>query len=352
MKRFKSSIVAVCAVLVAAAYIVPSLPAAAATSSASLSIAPKKNYVIEPGKSVKDTLVIRNLDRTSSLDLTLRVVDFTYSDDSGTPKLMLDPEAPQTTWSLKPFMKVPDTVSIPPSGSKTLDMSVSVPKGHGAGSYYSAIIYSSGSGEGGNVGLSASGVTLVFASIPGKVKQDLKIEKFGPYDQGSGYMWWATEEPLRMGYTLKNSGNVTEAPVGSITLRHLFGKEYTIGNINPSQSLALIGQSRTFAPCIKLDEKNVEFQGSQAATANCVSGGLWPGYYSTSIDVFYGQNGNYTQEISKTGWFWYMPWWFIILLIVVIAALVYYGRKFVNFIRLKLYGPNFRKKKSPPSRRR
>jgi P pilus assembly chaperone PapD len=125
MKRFKSIAVAACAILMAAAYIMPVPQVSAA--SASMSIAPKKNYVIEPGKSVKDKLTIRNLDNNQELNLTLRVVDFTFTDDGGTPKLFLAEDAPQTTWSLKPFMTVPKTVTIPPKGTKTLDMSVSIP---------------------------------------------------------------------------------------------------------------------------------------------------------------------------------------------------------------------------------
>ena len=91
MNRFKSIVVAALAIVVAAAYTMPTLPAFAATttSSASLSITPKKNYSVEPGKSVKDTLVIRNLDPKIPLQINLRVVDFTFSDDGGTPKLML-----------------------------------------------------------------------------------------------------------------------------------------------------------------------------------------------------------------------------------------------------------------------
>src|SRR5690242_4981183 len=146
MKRFKSIVAAGFAVLIAAAYAMPAVPVSA-MSSAALSIVPKKNYVIEAGKSIKDTLMIRNLDNKVPLELTLRVVDFTFTDDGGTPKLMLAKDAPQTTWSLKPFMNVPKNITVAPGSSKTVDMNVSIPAGHGAGSYYSAIVYSSGSGE-------------------------------------------------------------------------------------------------------------------------------------------------------------------------------------------------------------
>src|SRR5690606_28207407 len=134
------------------------------------SITPKKEYVIESGKDVKDELRIRNLDDTKPLELTLRVIDFTYTDDGGTPKLILDENAPQTSWSLRPYMTVENQVTIEPGATKTVPISVAIPKEVGAGSYYSAIIYAAGSEgftEASNVGLSASGVTLVFTTVPG-----------------------------------------------------------------------------------------------------------------------------------------------------------------------------------------
>lgn len=354
MKRLQGIVLAAMAVLVTVGLIMPA-STASAISSAALSIVPKKNYVIEPGKSVQDKLIIRNLDNTQPLELTLRVVDFTFTDDGGTPKLFLDSNAPQTTWSLKPFMTVPKTVSIPPNGSKSVDMSVSIPAKHGAGSYYSAIIYSSGGGstDGGNVGLSASGVTLVFTSIPGKVSEDLKLDKFGAYTpptptQKAHYSYFNLNEPTQMAYTLKNNGNVTEAPAGTITLKNMFGKTYTIDNVNPSGSLALIGQSRTYTACIKLKSQSVDFNGSKTEANQCVSAGLWPGRYTASADLFYGQNGNNTQEVKGTASFWYLPAWFLIVVLVLLLVIAYFVWRIVRKVR-ELTGhsskkPAFRRK--------
>ncbi len=347
MTSFKSTVVAAFAVLLAFATVVPSTPASA--DSAALSIVPKKTYTIEPGKSVDDKLTIRNLDGEEPLNLTLRVVDFTFLDDGGTPKLFLAADAPQTTWSLRPFLEVPEQVSIPPRGSKTLDMKVAIPGYQGAGSYYSAIVYSSGAPEGGNVGLSASGVTLVFTSVPGQVKENLKLEKFGAYDvQTKKYSFITTKEPLNMAFRLKNSGNVTESPTGSITLRDMFGHERLIEDVNPNQSLALIGQTRTFYSCIKLKAEEVDFNGARSESRTCVSGGLWPGYYKATLNLLYGQNGNNTEEIVSTASFWYLPLWFIIAVIVLLLVVTYYVRKAITFVQTKT---GRRTKIKRPSRR-
>jgi len=341
---FVGAVVAIAGTLFA----MPVEPASAA-SSASLSIVPKKNYTVEPGKSVKDTLVIRNLDADKELELQLNVVDFTFTDDGGTPKLLLDEDAPQTTWSLKPFLTVPKSVVIPPSTSKTLDMSVEIPVNQGAGSFYSAIVYSSGSPDGGNVGLSASGVTLAFVNVPGDVREDLQVEKFGAYNQSSRkYLYLTPNEPLAVAYTLKNAGNVVEAPVGSITISDLFGNKRNISNINPNESLALIGQTRTFTSCIELEKEKVNFNGEETESSACGVPGLWPGFYSLKLDAFYGQNGNRTQEIAAKSWFIYMPVWFIILLVVVAVAIWYYTRKLIR----KFKGASRTRQAKKSSRRR
>lgn len=342
MKRFKSIIASALAVVVAIGSI--ALPApqlfAQQTGSASLSIAPKKTYLAEPGKSYDDKLTIRNLDRNNDLQLNIRVVDFTFTNDSGTPKLFLDPDAERTTWSARPFLKVPTTVTIPKNGSKSLDMKVSVPKNQGAGSFYSAIIYSTGAPDGsGNVGLAASGVTLAFVNVPGKVNEELKLEKFGPYDRTKkSYTSFMFDEPQVMAYTLKNNGNVVEAPVGSITLRDMFGRETVINNLNPSGSLALIGQSRIFHSCIKTKGQEVDFNGAKTEQNVCTSPGLWPGIYTAKLDLFYGQNGNPTKEVHGSMLFFYFPWWFIVVMLVIIAVAAFFIRKLVRWINYKLNG--------------
>ena len=339
MKHFKSLVLAAFAAVLTVTSLSPALPAYA--DSSALSITPKKNYLIEPGKSVDDTLTIRNMDSLSELNLSLRVVDFSYTDETGTPKLYLDQNAPQTTWSLKDNISLPKEVTIPAGESKTLDMKVAIPAGQGAGSYYSAIVYSSSSGSGGNVGLSASGVTLVFVNVPGKVSEDLTIQKLGAYEKASTagvakYVFMSTGEPQNLAYTLVNKGNVAESPVGSLTLKDMWGHNYKIASVNPAGSLALRGQTRTFTTCIKTKGQSVDFNGKKTETTDCTSPGLWPGLYTVTADLFYGQNGNNTNEITKTAYFWYLPWWFIIVSIVVIALAAYFIWKFVRFVRRKL----------------
>lgn len=334
MKRFKSTLLAALAVLLVSVYFQAPSVSAQSTSSSALSIAPKKTYVIESGESVKDKLTVRNLDKFQDLNLYLRVIDFTYTDDSGTPKLLLDTEREPTTWSLKPYLNVPETITVKAGGSASVDISIAIPKKVGAGSYYSAIIYSTSAPDGGNVGLAASGVTLAFANVPGSVNENLLLKKFGAYDATANkYVNFTTNEPKVIAYTLENKGNVTESPVGTIKLNGWFGKEYTIEDVNPRQSLALIGQTRTFQACIKLASEKADFKGSDSEKNTCVTPGLWPGYYSTKLELFYGQNGNLTKDIVKSGYFWYLPLWFLVVVVLLALVLAFYTWRTVVFFR-------------------
>ncbi len=347
MKRLKSIVLAVSVAVVSVGWLLTGgVPSAQAQGSAALGIVPKKNYTIEPGKTVNDTLLIRNLDSKLELNLSLRVIDFTYTDDGGTPKLMLAEDAPQTVWSLKSFLKLPKSLTIEPGGSKTIDMSIAIPKNQGGGSLYSAIVYSSGSSEGGNVGLNASGVTLVFADIPGPANERLELKDLGAYDSTTKkYVHFMGTQPKRIAYTLENKGSVTAAPVGSITLTSLFGQETKIANINPNQSLALIGQERTFEACIKLMKEDVNFNGSRSEAAACAEPQLWPGYYKVTLDGFYGRNGNETKELAGTSYFWYLPWWFIAIVVVVLLIVGYHIWRFVRFVRRKGNVPSGRRRR-------
>ncbi len=354
MNRFKgAALVLVTAVVAVSMLSVPNQ--ASAQGSAALTIAPRKDYTIEPGKAIDDTLLVRNQDRERTLNLYLRKIDFTSNDDSGAPKLLLDEEAPETEESLRSFMTIPESVTIEPGGSASIDMNIAIPEGHGGGSYYSAIVYSTSSSEGGNVGLSASGVTLVFVEVPGEVRQNLDLRNLGAYKDsvtstGGKYsrsFLLSDDAPKRIAYTLKNEGNVTGRPYGTITLKPLIGKEIIINDINPNDALALRGQERTFIACIKLKSEEADFNGSRTEATTCAESGLWPGFYKVDFTGYYGRNGTPTKDLVGSNWFIYAPWWFIIIVVALLAYISYRIWKIVRYIRKKQSGAQLRKRPTP-----
>lgn len=348
MDRLKSIVLAVFAAVMAASLALPAVQVSA-EGSAALGWPPRKDYTVQPGKTVDDTLVLSNRDRTQALHLNLRIIDFTYTDESGAPKLLLDEDQPQTAWSLRPFLELPQTVTIEPGATKTVDISVTMPDDYKAGSYYSAIVYQSTASEGGNVGLSASGVTLVFANLPGEVDEQLVLEKLGTYNsQAKKYTYINSNSPKSIAYTVRNDGNVVGNPTGTMTLKNWFGHEVLINDINPNGSLALIGQeARVFEACIKTAQEEAEFDGDRQVATTCADSGLWPGYYSIELDGFYSfMGGNVTKDLDGKAGFWYLPWWFVMIVLAVLAFVGYHIWKIVRFFKRRKSNSNQFKKRS------
>jgi hypothetical protein len=343
MKRILSFISAALVVLGVVVNVVPA-SAATAGSSTGLSINPRKNLIVDQGQTLKDNLQVGNLSRNLDLEISLRVVDFTFFNNSGTPKLSLAQNAPQTTWSIKPFIHLPSTEVIGAGQSIQVPYSVTIPKDQGAGSYYGAIIYSATSGGKGNVNLDASGVSLVFITVPGAVHENLTLQKLGAYTQNKSnstgsYTYINTQKPTQLAYTLDNKGDVTESPSGSATLKYMFGgNPINISNVNVNSSLALIGQDRLFQTCINNLKQGVSAVGTYTLANVCGPANLKPGYYSASIAIYYGQNGNPTKEVIGSGGFWYLPWWFIAAFIVAVLIIAFLVWKIVRIVRRKLYG--------------
>jgi hypothetical protein len=320
-------ILSVAVAIVAAVLLIggPSSTAFAQETSNGLGITPRKDLVLEPGKSVTDQLQISNLNNNKELRLELQVIDFGAKDQTGTPALNLDPEAKQTAWSLKPFITAPKTVNVAPGKSEYIKFTVTIPSSQGAGSYYSAIRYISAGANQGNVAVSASGATLVFVTVPGKTKESLLLQKFGAYvakpgnDEGSYKSLFVKSPPKEFAFSLKNQGNVAEQPAGSILIKNMFGKQVSvIKDANPKGSLALIDQTRLFVTCVNQPGKN-------DADQNCKDTSFMPGRYTATLNVFYGLNGNQTQEILATASYWYLPTWFLIVLAVVVGGLALGG---------------------------
>jgi len=312
---------------------VGSVPVSAASNS--LGVTPRKDYTINPGGSISDTLYIDNLSKNSALTVSMRVVDFTAQGQTGSPSLLIAPNAPQEPYSLKPYLSLPSTVTIQPLASDYVPVSIKIPKNLGAGSHYSAVLYSANiSGTAQQVTIAASAATLIFVTVPGKASELLNLVKYGAYvpatnnSAGSFKSLYISSQPQELAYVLNNQGNVAEDPSGSIVIKNEYGKVVTnISQANPNQNLALIGQTRLFETCIKTGQKQVTGgDGQVTIVQQCVSPNLSPGRYTAFLETLYGINGNTSQEITATTTFWYLPVWFmavIAAIIVVIVAIIW-----------------------------
>jgi len=316
--------------------------------STGLGVNPRKDLTVYPGKSISDQLYVSNLNKSVAAKVNINVVDFKSNGETGTPALQLQENAPQTPWSLKPFINVPKSVDLGPGESKYIPFSIRIPEGQGAGSYYSAIKYDPQPGQGSDtVVISGAPSQLVFVTVPGKATELMNLKKFGGYvikegEENGKFKSFYTSQPQKLAYLLQNAGNVAESPSGSIQIKNLFGKQVKfIKNANPKENLALIDQTRRFEVCIESQTKEVEQDGRKTKVESCKNPGLLPGIYKANMSLFYGINGSNTQEINATATIWYMPWWFIGIILVILAVIAFAIYK----IRTKLVGTKTHRRK-------
>jgi len=299
--------------------------------SNALSITPRKNYNLKAGESVNDTISVINLNKTEDLVIKLTIVDFKAQDESGTPALIKDPNAPTTAWSIKPFTTLPQQLSIAAGKSTQVPITVKIPSDQGAGSYYSAIQYAVVTGTGKDqVTIAASSATLVFVNVPGVAREQLKFEQFGAFVPNKGDTngtfdgIYIAHQPQVMAYRLTNQGNIAEVPQGAIVIKDMFGKTVkTIEDANPKKQIVLLGQTRRIESCINPQTQKTEGQsGAEVDEVVCKDPGLKPGRYTASLRLLYGSNGNETREITAVASFWYLPWWSIIAFVAIVALIV------------------------------
>jgi len=307
---------------------------AATTHAASngLGITPRRDFTIQPGKSVTDTLYIQNLSLNQDLQVDLKVIDFGAANETGTPALQLGDNAPQTAWSLKPFIKLTQGTKIAAGKSANIPITIAIPANQGAGSYYSAIQYTAVNPETKErVNIAASTASLLFVTVPGEADERMALKQFGAWqttDQQSldGYFssWYFGGAPKELAYRLQNSGNIAEQPSGSMLIKNMFGHTVKeIQDANPKKQLVLLGQTRRIQVCMKtsvLESKDPS--GQQTQQSVCDDPGLLPGRYTAEVALFYGLNGNNTQELTAKTTFWYLPWWSLVLLGIVILLIV------------------------------
>jgi hypothetical protein len=307
-----------------------------------LGVSPRKDFTVQAGKSVSDTLFISNLSLNQDLQVNIRLVDFGAANETGTPALQLDGNAPQTPWSLKPFIKLQNSVTIPAGKSTRVPITVTIPANQGAGSFYSAVEYTAQNPETKQkVNIAASTASLLFVTVPGNATEKMLLKQFGAYEsnsqgEGSFSSFFFSSTPKEFAYRLQNEGNIAEQPSGSMVIKNMFGRTVKeVADANPKKQLVLLGQTRRIQVCVKssvLTSKAPSGQETQQAV--CDDPGLLPGRYTAQVALYYGLNGNNSQEMLASTSFWYLPWWSIVALALLVLLLV----GFVWLIRRAITG--------------
>ncbi|HUC87940.1 MAG TPA: DUF916 domain-containing protein [Candidatus Binatia bacterium] len=285
------------------------LPAEASAAEANgFQISPVLSEItIDKGQSQTVPITVTNPTDVVSNDQVV-VDDFTAStQENGTPNLLLNGQVADPRHNFKSLVDPIPNISIPPKGTASVEVTLSVPPGANSGGYYGTVRIvpvTSGNGNG-NVGLTASVGTLFLVTVPGNLIEKLDLVQLSAAhnNQASSLLFSGTPQVLTR---LSNVGDIQVQPFGRVNVTNMFGKvvaSYEFNNLSPRSNI-LPNSIRKFID--KLPKQN------------------WLGHYTIEESLAYTSGSG--NLINDSVGFWYLPIWSIAVLVValfIIVAIVY-----------------------------
>jgi hypothetical protein len=256
----------------------------------------------DPGKTLKATILIRNVSKTD-LVVTGEANDFVANGEDGTPKVLLDPTE-TSPYSIKDWISTPTKLTLVPKEIKSMNITINVPADASPGGHYGVIRFTGTPPnlEGQGVSLSASLGSLVFMRVNGDITENMSVEQFSVSKDGKKGSFFESP-PLKFEQVIKNSGNIHERPGGAVTITNMFNKPVTTFSYNPDSRYILPGSSRHFEQTV--DKKEL-------------GGKRLFGKYTAKLTVTYGEKNDKTTTSTIT--FWVIPWKIILIVIAVLIA--------------------------------
>lgn len=183
----------------------------------------RTELTVEPGTSKSVDVTVQNMS-SSTTDFNVVINDFVGGrEELGQPSLLLDEKSYAPSHSLKRYIADVPRVSIEGGQSKTIKITINIPKDAPGGGYYGAVRFApADKASGKNVTLSASVASLLLVKVPGDIKENVNIESFdvrrGKNATAPGSLF-ATTKDIYATVRFKNSGNIHEQPFGKVTLK-------------------------------------------------------------------------------------------------------------------------------------
>ena len=238
---------------------------------------------------------------TSPENLQIVFDDFQAKDENGTPGLLLSGQS-LPRHGLKQYAVLPTgNLTLNPGETKSIFVTIKIPKDAVAGGYYGAVRFSPASISGQkNVNLAASVGSLILVKVPGNIYENVSIAGFGAARGTQTRSIFFGNNNINAIARFRNNGDIQEQPFGKILLKK--GKttlsSYEINNTEPRGNV-LPDSVRRFS----VNLRNL--------------GNL--GKYTLEGNFGYGSNG---QLISATSTFYIIPLWLVILVIILIVLTI------------------------------
>jgi len=240
---------------------------------------------VQPGERFSYEVKLRNL-VPEAVTAQMVTNDFTTKGDDGTVAEG-DAQSPLTRSTLKGWVQALPPVDLAPSQTKTLSLTVQVPKDAEPGGHYGVVRFSPLKGGISSVNAFSSSIgSLLLLTVAGDIKELLTLSDFSVTKDGTaGSLFFGDSLELRE--RLHNDGSVHERPEGAVEIKDWRNKSVASFPLNPLSGAVLPDSTRAFTQ---------EWQSSS-----------WlPGRYSATLRLSYGAETG-VQHIERTLTFWVVP---------------------------------------------
>ena len=285
-----------------------------------LTISPARAEISgKPGESVTDTIELFN-DEATAKTYYISSQNFIADGETGAPNFTGNSD------DIASWIKTNDVVTVQPQERKLVGYSIAIPQDAVPGGHFGAIFFSSSpadkSGQmliGGKVG------ALLLLTVEGDVKESAGVNGF--MTQGGS---WFASIPINFEYWFNNMGGNRIKPVGTITVKNMFGFEVASLVANPKTGNVLPKSMRKFI--VQWGNDRTDLNGS--LLHDTYENFMWEfknfhlGYYTATMHLAYGEQG---KTVDTDYSFFILPWHLVLLLPGIFAAF------FVARLGLKRY---------------
>lgn len=258
-------------------------------------------------------------------DLVIRqlVNDFRAKDELGNAEVILDDKEVDPTYSMKSWVVPAGDMTLKAKESRVVNVEVRIPANAEAGGHYGVVRWSgyAPGQENGKVSIAASVGVLILARVNGATTESLVLKDFFLEQEGKP-TWFIENGPFKLAERIENNGNVHVKPVGTVTVKDMFGG--TVGTVQLNEPA-----------------RNILPQSIRRFSQD--TGQKWMfGRYTAQIDATYGyDNKILTGSMS----FWVIPYRLILLILAVLAALFFLFRYLLKRYKAKIVKQAMTKRK-------
>ena len=180
---------------------------------------PRFDAFANPGDILNETLKVHN-DTGSTQTYKTIVADFSASDDTGGISVSDDPNTPKTSYSLARWVKVePSQFTVDANQDAKVAITIVVPQGAEPGGHYATVeVQIAGNSVSGGSGASVETRlnSLILLRVSGAITEKLNLDTFKASEP------YYSKAPVNFTMRSTNSGNVHDAPEGSIVITDMF----------------------------------------------------------------------------------------------------------------------------------